>query len=131
MEKETKEINNNPFVDVGDGNRFKTPILWAYYEGITTGTGDGTTFSPEDECTRGQVVMFLYRFAGKPEHQRALPKEEGFVLPVGSGGGGRPQFVPYGSCSKRNSSLIYVFTEKLGNSLIVQLMLEIYPYIML
>lgn len=59
-EEETMVIDNNPFVDV-KADRFETPILWAYYSGITSGTGDGTTFSPENGCTRKQVVTFLYR----------------------------------------------------------------------
>ena len=28
---------------------------------ITTGSGDGTTFSPGQNCTRAQIVTFLYR----------------------------------------------------------------------
>ena len=35
-------------------------FLWAMENGITAGTGAGT-FSPETDCTRGQVVTFLYR----------------------------------------------------------------------
>lgn len=56
----------NPFTDVGDGNRFKDAILWAYHAGITSGKTT-TTFCPGDPCTRVQVVTFLYRFAGEPE----------------------------------------------------------------
>jgi len=63
---ELKAVENNPFTDV-KADRFEEPILWAYYEGITTGTGDGTTFSPEDSCTRKQIVTFLWRAAGQPE----------------------------------------------------------------
>ena len=48
------------FTDVKN-DRFAPAILWAAEQGITTGTGDGTTFSPEDTCTRGQIVTFLYR----------------------------------------------------------------------
>ena len=40
-------------------------IAWCYMKGITQGTGDGTTFSPDVDCTRGQMVMFLYRYFGK------------------------------------------------------------------
>ena len=35
-------------------------------EGIVNGTS-ATTFSPDDACTRGQVVTFLWRAAGQPE----------------------------------------------------------------
>ena len=60
----------NPFTDV-KSDRFEKAILWAYYEGITTGTGDGTTFSPEDACTLKQIVTFLWRSMGEPEAQIA------------------------------------------------------------
>ena len=35
-------------------------MLWAVEEGITNGT-TATTFAPNDPCTRGQIVTFLYR----------------------------------------------------------------------
>ena len=65
-ETETKPIPKNPFTDV-KADRFETAILWGYYNGITSGTGDGTTFSPENPCTRKQIVTFLWRAAGEPE----------------------------------------------------------------
>ena len=38
--------------------------LWAMSEKVTEGTS-ATTFSPNDLCTRGQIVTFLYRYMGK------------------------------------------------------------------
>ena len=35
-------------------------VLWAVDKGITNGTSD-TTFSPDDDCLRSQIVTFLYR----------------------------------------------------------------------
>ena len=35
-------------------------VLWAVENGVTKGTTE-TTFSPNDTCTRGQSVTFLYR----------------------------------------------------------------------
>ena len=37
--------------------------MWAVENGITKGTTD-TTFSPDDVCTRAQIVVFLYRASG-------------------------------------------------------------------
>ena len=51
----------NPFKDVPAGSYYYNPVLWAVEKGITTGTGDGTTFEPNADCTRGQVIAFLYR----------------------------------------------------------------------
>lgn len=53
------EMTANPFTDVKD-DQFKNAILWAYYKGITKGT-DVNAFSPENHCTRKQIVTFLYR----------------------------------------------------------------------
>ena len=56
----------NPFTDVAEGRFYYEPVMWAVDEGITTGATD-TTFAPDQECTRGQVVTFLWRAAGSPE----------------------------------------------------------------
>ena len=56
---------DNPFTDVPEDIYYYKAVLWAVENGITTGTSS-TTFSPENPCTRGQVVTFLYRAAGSP-----------------------------------------------------------------
>ena len=42
------------------------PVKWAVEQGITSGTGE-TTFSPNANCTRGQIITFLWRAAGSPQ----------------------------------------------------------------
>ena len=59
------KTGTNPFEDVPDGTYFTEPVLWAAEEGIASGTS-ATTFSPNNTCTRGEFVTFLYRFAGSP-----------------------------------------------------------------
>ena len=49
-----------PFTDVAAGSYYEKAVLWAVEEGITKGTSD-TTFGPDQPCTRGQVVTFLWR----------------------------------------------------------------------
>ena len=56
----------NPFIDVHSGSFYYNPVQWANQNGITSGTSS-MEFSPEAACTRGQVVTFLWRAAGKPE----------------------------------------------------------------
>ena len=51
-----------PFNDVSPGMYYEKAVLWAVEEGITNGTST-TTFSPDDNCTRAQIVTFLYRAA--------------------------------------------------------------------
>lgn len=58
------ESNENPFVDVSENEYYYDAVIWAYENGITTGT-DETHFSPDKTCTRGQVVAFLYRTYGE------------------------------------------------------------------
>ena len=59
---------SNPFVDVEEDAYYYEPVLWAVSQtpAITAGT-DATHFSPAKECTRAQVVTFLWNAAGQPE----------------------------------------------------------------
>ena len=55
-----------PFTDVKPADYFATPVQWALENSITAGvTAD--KFGPNNPCTRGQIVSFLYRAAGSPE----------------------------------------------------------------
>ena len=54
------------FTDVKQGAFYEEAVSWAVANGVTAGTSD-TTFSPSSDCTRGQVVTFLWRAAGSPE----------------------------------------------------------------
>ena len=56
----------NPFVDVTQEWYYYDAVLWAYYEGITTGRTE-TEFMPNEPCTRDQIVTFLWRASGCPE----------------------------------------------------------------
>ena len=51
----------NPFTDVADDAYYTGAVLWAAENGVTGGT-TATTFSPANDCTRAQIVTFLYRF---------------------------------------------------------------------
>ncbi len=55
----------NPFVDVNENAYYHDAVLWAVEKGITGGTS-AATFSPDDACTRAQMVTFLWRAAGSP-----------------------------------------------------------------
>lgn len=51
------------FSDVSSGSFCHDAVIWASSEGITNGTSAGR-FSPNEGCTRAQVVTFLYRASG-------------------------------------------------------------------
>ena len=52
--------SSNPFTDISADAYYADAVLWAVKEAITTGT-TRTTFSPDAECTRAQIVTFLWR----------------------------------------------------------------------
>ena len=58
--KPAPKTAENPFADVESDKFYFDAVLWAVENGVTTGTSI-TTFSPNDICTRAQVVTFLYR----------------------------------------------------------------------
>lgn len=105
----------NPFTDVNsvrDASYYKA-ILWASQKGITAGT-NATTFSPYQECTRSQIVTFLYRYAGKPSGNYTNPFKDvssvneasyynAILWAVGKGitqGTSTTTFSPYASCTR-------------------------------
>ncbi len=50
----------NNFTDVDSNSYYVPAVQWAVEKGVTAGTSE-TTFSPNSDCTRGQIVTFLYR----------------------------------------------------------------------
>ncbi len=108
-------VTRNPFKDVNsvrDASYYKA-ILWASQKGITAGT-NATTFSPYQECTRSQIVTFLYRYAGKPSGYYSNPFKDvssvneasyynAILWAVGKGitqGTSTTTFSPYASCTR-------------------------------
>ena len=66
----TRELAASIFIDVRDpSHAYYDAIYWAADNGITKGYSDGT-FGINRSCTRGEMVMFLWRYAGQP-----LPKK--------------------------------------------------------
>ena len=64
--KQPSASGTNPFVDVKSSDYYAKAVQWAVKKNITAGT-DATHFSPNNPCTRAQVVTFLWRAAGKPQ----------------------------------------------------------------
>ena len=59
-----KAVSKSPFSDVPMNHVFYQAILWAYQNGVTNGYTSGPKkgmFGIDDDCTRGQIVTFLYR----------------------------------------------------------------------
>lgn len=54
-----------PFTDVKSGSYYYDAVLWAVENGITKGTS-ATTFSPDQNCSRAQIVTFLWRSEKSP-----------------------------------------------------------------
>ena len=68
-EPETRAM---PFTDVPVGSYYYDAVLWAVENGITKGTSE-TRFSPDDTCTRAQIVAFLWRSEKSPAAGTANP----------------------------------------------------------
>ena len=60
-EKSPAASSRNPFADVKSSAYYADAVLWAVKENITKGT-TSTTFSPNADCTRAQIVTFLWRY---------------------------------------------------------------------
>ena len=56
----------NFFVDVAKADYFYESVKWAVENGVTEGVDDAH-FDPDGDCTRAQIVTFLWRAAGCPE----------------------------------------------------------------
>ena len=52
--------NDGKFTDVAADSFYALAVSWVAAKGIASGTGE-MTFSPDETCTRGQIVTFLYR----------------------------------------------------------------------
>ena len=55
-----KNVAKSPFKDVPKTHVFYKAILWGSQKKVTKGFDDGT-FGVDKNCTRGQIVTFLYR----------------------------------------------------------------------
>ncbi len=53
------------FTDIEEGAWYYEAVLWAVENGITNGAGSETTFAPSKDCTRAEIVTFLYRQYGE------------------------------------------------------------------
>lgn len=56
-----------PFPDVPKNAWYRDTVRWAVRNGITHGKGDGK-FYPDEGCTRGQIVCFIYNYRHLPEY---------------------------------------------------------------
>ena len=52
------------FSDVPADSYFANAVAWASANGVTEGVGNGL-FAPDNNCTRGQIVTFLFRAYNK------------------------------------------------------------------
>jgi len=63
------------FTDVSESQYYAPYVTWAKEAGVTSGTGDGTTFSPNTVITREQICTMLVRFCDNTGI--ALPDPDG------------------------------------------------------
>ena len=68
----TETEEDFPFEDVAKDSKFFDAVKWAVEAGITRGTSD-YAFSPDDICTQKQILIMIWRAAGKPEASCGFP----------------------------------------------------------
>ena len=119
----------NPFRDVNavTHSSYYKAILWASQKGITSGTS-ATAFSPDQVCTRAQIVTFLLRYAGQPSGYYSNPFKDvsatseasyynAVLWAVGKGittGTSATTFSPYASCNRAEAvTFLYRYTNGL------------------
>lgn len=112
------------FADVKPGDYYYDAVAWAVENGITNGTGNNL-FSPEEFCTRAQVVSFLYRAGGSEKTDGSVTftdvpnnayYKDALVWALGNditNGVGNGLFAPDDSCTRAQIvTFLYRFIEK-------------------
>ena len=118
------EAITNPFTDINKNDYFYEPVLWGLERGVTEGTS-ATRFSPYADCTRAQIVTFMWNAAGKPEPKRTtcqftdVEQEKWYYKPVLwaveqgiTNGMTKTEFKPNDKCTRAQ---IVTFLWRYGN----------------
>ena len=71
---------NTLFADVPANAYYRDAVRWAVTQGITAGTS-ANAFSPDESCTRAQIVTFLYRASDDAPDVPVIEIPEEPVLP--------------------------------------------------
>ena len=105
----------NPFTDVKNSAYYVDAVEWMLKREVTQGTTE-TTFSPNLNCTRAQIVTFLWRAAGSPEPKGTVSfadvsadsyyaKAVAWAIENGiTGGTGDGLFSPDAACTRAQSA---------------------------
>ena len=105
----------NPFADVANSTYYVDAVEWMLKREVTQGTTE-TTFSPNLNCTRAQIVTFLWRAAGSPEPKGTVgfadvsagsyyAKAVAWAVENGiTGGTGHGLFSPDATCTRAQSA---------------------------
>ena len=105
----------NPFADVANSAYYVDAVEWMLKREVTQGTTE-TTFSPNLNCTRAQIVTFLWRAAGSPEPKSTVSfadvsadsyyaKAVAWAVENGiTGGTGNGLFSPDAACTRAQSA---------------------------
>ena len=105
----------NPFADVANNAYYVDAVEWMLKREVTQGTTE-TTFGPDLNCTRAQIVTFLWRVAGSPEPKGTVgfadvsadsfyAKAVAWAIENGiTGGTGDGLFSPDATCTRAQSA---------------------------
>ena len=65
-------VSTGNFADVAQNDYYYNAVRWGVERGIVSGTS-ANTFSPNEICTKAQILTFLWRANGSPEPTRSNP----------------------------------------------------------
>lgn len=112
---------DNPFTDVPGDAWYLTPALWAYEQGLVS----GTQLRGDDPCTRASTMVYLWKLAGAPEAEPSgftdVPEDAGYAQAVAwavengvTSGTGEDTFSPDEICDRSQivTFLYQDFAEK-------------------
>ena len=113
-----------PFTDVPADEWYTTAVEYVYGKGLMNGTGNGSTFAPTMNLTRGMVVTVLYRNDGSPAVETSNPfadvadgqyyataaawaYDEGVVTGTGTDDWGDPLFSPNRNITRQELATMF------------------------
>lgn len=133
-----ENITTNAFTDVTADKYYYDAVLWATKNGITGGVNENH-FSPNMDCTRAQIVTFLYRWAvansvdvSVGEDTNILSYNDALSVPeyavsafqwaVGAGiiQGNNGDLLPNQSCTRAQTvAILFRFAQNIGKDVSV------------
>ena len=71
----------NPFSDITPTHPHYKAVMWAYQNGVAKGFSNGT-YGVDKPCTRGQIMTFIWRYAGQQKPKSNVSPFKDSITPA-------------------------------------------------